>query len=310
MSTLVLETQQFEAWAHHLSQAIGHHESTLLTPEIPFSSRMEIACAGDVSVVAIAGSSSVRLSRSQPHDSVVLWLPRCGWVADHVNGSLLVAEPGSALLCLPGDDLLGDTSLHLSGFSLLLPATLLADAAAWRPCQRRLLQQGPEDLALIHLARDLVSLVVGGVADPAFAVAALADQLLYWRDLVLSSECELRHPVERRALISRAREWMQAHLAQPFRVTELASALHLAPRTLQLAFREELGRSPMEEVRRLRFRALRRCLLVRPPADRTLAENFGRCGLAFSPLSQRRYREWCGETPQQTRARGSDHGAG
>lgn len=310
MSTLVLETQQFEAWAHHLSQAIGHHESTLLTPEVPFFSRMEIACSGDISVVAIAGSSSVRLSRSQPDDRVVLWLPRCGWVADHVNGSLLVAEPGAALLCLPGDDLLGDTSLHLSGVSLLLPSALLADAGAWSQCQRRLLQSGPQDLALIQSAYDLVSLVCGGVADPSSAVAALADQILYWRDLGMDSEGDSNHPVDRRVLITRAQEWMQAHLSQLFRVTDLASALHIAPRTLQLAFREELGRSPMEEARRLRFRALRRCLLAPPPPEPKLAEVFARFGLAFSPLNQRRYSEWCGETPQQTRARGSDHGAG
>ncbi len=302
---MLLETLHFEAWENHLSQAIGHHRSTLLTPGIPFSSRLEICRVGAVSVVSIEGQSSVRLLRTQPPDHGLLWLPQSGWVAELVNGSPLLAEPGNAMLCLPGDDLLGDTSLQLKGVSILLPSALLGDPSGWCSCQRRHLHQGPEELALIQMARDLVGLVLRGGADPVFAVTALADQILYWRNIGLHSERGWIHPVDRRRLIARSREWIEAHLATPFRLTDLATALHVSARTLQLAYREELGRPPMEEARRLRFVALRRQLLLSSTAHHSLHVMFHRCGLACSALIRRRYREWCGETPEQTRARAS-----
>ncbi len=266
---------------------------------------MQIIRSADVSVVEIDAHSSVRLSRTQPHDRLVLWLPQHGWVSECLNGSPLVVEPGAAMLCLPGDDLIGDTSLHLKGFSILLPAAILGDFPGRLSTPRRHLHAGLEDLAVIHTARDLVSVFLRSEADPRFAIAALADQLLYWCGLGSNSGTDAAHPVDRRILIARAREWIEAHIAQPFRVSDLAAALHIAPRTLQLAFREEIGRTPMEEARRLRFLALRR-LLLPPSAPQSLAELFARCGLVLSPLTKRRYYEWCGETPEQTRARAAD----
>ena len=65
--------------------------------------------------------------------------------------------------------------------------------------------------------------------------------------------------------------WIEAHRAEPFRVTDLAAALYVAPRTLQIAFREELGHPPLVEARRLRFRALRQALL-NPRAPRRCLE--------------------------------------
>ncbi len=209
------------------------------------------------------------------------------------------------MLCLPGDELLGETSLQLTGVSILLPAALLGDPCGWCACQRRLLHQGPEALALIQMARDLVGLVRQAGADPRFAVTALADQILYWRDISLHSACAWMHPLDRRRLIARSREWIEAHLATPFRVTDLAAALHVSARTLQLAYREELGRPPMEEARRLRFVALRRLLLLPPAAHHSLEELFHSCGLACSSLIKHRYHQWCGETAEQTRARAS-----
>ena len=120
----------------------GHHRSTLLTPEVPFASRMQMMDAGEVAVVAIDGCSAIRLERSQPEDRVVLWLPRQGWVAERVNGEAVVAESGSAMLYLPGDELCGDTSLRLQGFSILLPFDQLGDPGAWSRCRQRHLEGG------------------------------------------------------------------------------------------------------------------------------------------------------------------------
>ena len=82
-------------------------------------------------MVVLEGRSSIRLHRHQAPGQVVLWLPQSGWVEETVNGRPLLAEPGTAMLCLPGDELQGDTTAVLKGVSLLMPASLLGDPDCW-----------------------------------------------------------------------------------------------------------------------------------------------------------------------------------
>jgi hypothetical protein len=130
-------TRQFEEWEHHLSQAIGHHRSTLLTPEIPFSSSITVLQAEGASAVTLEGESSLRLHRWQPPSHLLLWLPQHGWVKDRINGQPLLAEPGTAMLCLPGDELLGDTSCFVKGVSILLPTAALGPPSRWQGISAR-----------------------------------------------------------------------------------------------------------------------------------------------------------------------------
>jgi hypothetical protein len=57
------------------------------------------------------------------------------------------------------------------------------------------------------------------------------------------------------------------------------------------------------EARRLRFRALRQALLNPRAPRRCLEALFESLGLPDSYLTRRQYRQWCGETPDETRAR-------
>ena len=205
MTITLLETREFEEWEGHLSQAIGHHRSSLLTPALPFLSRMRVAQAGSVSVVAVEGQSSVRLHRHQPQDRVVLWLPRQGWVEERVNGISLIAEPGTAMLCLPGDELLGDTSPSLQGYSVVLPFPLLGDPGLWQGFRPRHLTMGSESMSLISIAMELVASVLEAKPDSQQLVAALADQLLFWRALSEEAPSDrILGPIERRQPASRA----------------------------------------------------------------------------------------------------------
>jgi hypothetical protein len=58
-------TRHFEEWEDQLSQAIGHHSSTLLTPEVPFCSSITVRQAEGVAAVSLEGKSSLRLHRWQ-----------------------------------------------------------------------------------------------------------------------------------------------------------------------------------------------------------------------------------------------------
>lgn len=306
VSITQLNSSVFEEWQVHLEQAVGHHRSTLLTASIPFSSRMTLAQLGEVSIVALEGQSSLRLHRFQPSQRAVLWLPRQGWVEERLNGEALIAEPGSAMLCLPGDELLGETSPSLKGVSVVLPFALLGDPGHWQGFRPRHLAMGSESVSLISIAMELVASVLEGNPDSQHLVATLVDHLLFWRDLTRDAWADhSAAPVERRRLIARARDWMGDHLQHPFTVADLAEALHVSTRTLQACFRDELGHSPSLEARRLRFLRLRQQLRSCPAVPLQLEALFRDCGLPFTPQTRRLYRDWCGETPLQSLARAS-----
>ncbi|MFM9089595.1 MAG: helix-turn-helix domain-containing protein, partial [Cyanobium sp.] len=109
--------------------------------------------------------------------------------------------------------------------------------------------------------------------------------------------------VERRRLLSQAKDWIEAHLHRSFLIAELAGALHVSPRNLQYCFSAELGHSPLVEIRRVRFHRLRKELQSISHEQEPLDIVFRRCGLSDNPITWRHYRNWCGETPVQTRTR-------
>lgn len=248
MGSTTQATRQFDEWEHNLSQAIGHHRSTLLTPALPFFSRITVRQAEGVSTVALEGSSCLHLHRWQPPGQLLLWLPHQGWVDERINGQPVVAEPGSAMLCLPGDELEGETTASLQGVSILLPIQALGTADCWQGFTGRHLAQGSEVVALVETAEQLVAALAAGAPQTGWLAGVLVEHLLFWRDLAVEPPSErLLGAVERRRQIRRAHEWIEAHLHQPLRVTELAEALHLSTRSLQFCFRQELGHSPLED---------------------------------------------------------------
>jgi AraC-like DNA-binding protein len=299
--TTVHKSVVFEEWSDHLTATIGHHSSTPLSPEIPFSATMKVFEWDEVSVVQLSGSSSIRLHRHQPDDRVVIWLPVEGWVQERVNGEMRCAEPGTAMVFLPGDELVGETSRSLCGTSLILPRSRFGNLDSWKDCANRHISEGSEAISLLECAHELAEAFISDSSAKQHLVKALADQLLYWRI------CQYPHPEdnsyrpsERRAVIASAREWMHAHLQESFRMTDLAANLHLSTRYLQLCFREELGHSPSEEVQRLRFRRLRRNIGSIPLSQESVEGLFRDCGLNLTVTTTRHYRKWCGETLTQT----------
>lgn len=301
LQTSVHKSLIFEEWAHHLSTAIGHHSSAPLSPEIPFSATMKVAQLSDVSMIKLAGSSSIRLHRYQPLDRILIWLPREGWVHERINGTTICAEPGTATIFLPGDELIGETTASLGGTSILLPLTMFGDLDSWTNLSSRHISEGSEAVSLLECAQEAAAAFFGDCPGKQYLIQALADQLEFWR---LCQDPEravvVQHPTERRALIASAREWMNAHLEESFRITDLAANLHLSPRSLQLCFRDQLGRSPSEELQRLRFRRLRERIGLSRAIQGSLEDLCRDCGLTFTANTMRHYRNWCGETPSQT----------
>lgn len=296
---------------------LGDHRSDLLNSRdelgtLGFEAHLRAGRVADIGVVAIEGVGRTRLDRHQSAASVVLWVPLSGWVQETVNGTPLLAEPGMAMLCRPGQHLLGESSARLRGFSLLLPAERLAALGFGRPAAAGspapvLLGPGPQARAVMAQAQRLAALVgcsaASGAWQPEEEAERLLEALLDWEAVQSSGSEALLPPSRSAAIVAEAEAWLQARLQQPLRIDDLARQLSLTPRSLQLAFQRELGCSPMQRLKRLRLQALHR-LLQRPelgaqPLERLLQA----VGLPGYGRIRAEFRAWCGSTPHELRHR-------
>ncbi|MEM6457786.1 MAG: substrate-binding domain-containing protein [Planctomycetota bacterium] len=90
-------------------------------------------------------------------------------------------------------------------------------------------------------------------------------------------------------LLSEAVAWLRAHAFEPVRVADVLNVVPLSRRRLEQLFREQLGHSPGEEVRRVRM-ARARTLLIESRVE--LIDVAVRCGFAsLSSFSQTFKRE-------------------
>ncbi|MGV2821770.1 AraC family transcriptional regulator [Brevibacterium casei] len=99
--------------------------------------------------------------------------------------------------------------------------------------------------------------------------------------------------------VRRALDFIADHLGEPVTVTEIAEAAGLSVRTLQRAFREELGTSPVEHLQRQRLHAARSDILS---GDETMSDIAFRWGFSHPSRFAAAYRRLFGELPSQTRA--------
>lgn len=99
-------------------------------------------------------------------------------------------------------------------------------------------------------------------------------------------------------IVGRALKHMAQHLADPGTISHLASTIHTSPATLLRRFKEFRGRSPGEELRRMR---LQRALELIRSTDWSFAEISVECGYGLQSALSRAVREATGHTPSQLR---------
>ena len=106
-------------------------------------------------------------------------------------------------------------------------------------------------------------------------------------------------------LVGRALAYIEANLGAGVDVADVARACHASRRTLELAFRRDLGRGPGAELRR---RRIERAASLLAETDLSPADIAHACGFADSPWFWTAFRRAMGETPVRYRARA--HSAG
>jgi AraC family ethanolamine operon transcriptional activator len=246
-------------------------------------------------VLLIQGCGQVELRREQCGHGV-LWLPLQGLTKEIINGDEHLAEPGTGLLFQPGDAMQGWTSEAMQGISILIPEHYLQGIGAPSP----LIDRGQLQRRLINAAHQLIEAAAWQPRGTCHSAAVLVDVLHLWCNPLQPGE-QVDRLNARRDTVDQACQWISTHLNKRFTVVELSKAMGVSTRTLQYAFQEELGHTPMAEAKRMRFRQLRHLLQQPDLQQQSIAALMEAAGLLACGATAADYRHWCGESPRQTR---------
>ncbi|MFJ2828777.1 AraC family transcriptional regulator [Streptomyces sp. NPDC087263] len=129
---------------------------------------------------------------------------------------------------------------------------------------------------------------------------ALLEGLLLASDHQYRAALEAPPPSMRPAAVKRVMDAVRERPAEPYDASQLAVIAQVSLRTLQEAFRKNLGMSPMTYVNEVRLQRVREQLRVSAPGTVTVSDVAYRWGFAHLGRFAHRYRARFGESPSQT----------
>ncbi|MEE4119541.1 MAG: helix-turn-helix transcriptional regulator [Paracoccaceae bacterium] len=132
------------------------------------------------------------------------------------------------------------------------------------------------------------------------AAGALASEL--YRATALAGDGGASTPAAGADHVRRAEEIMRARLGEPLKIADIARAVGVGTRALQMAFAAHLGATPREVLAEMRLDAAHRDLLSASP-DETVTDVALVCGFAHLSRFAAAYRRRFGERPSETLAR-------
>lgn len=213
--------------------------------------------------------------------------------------TLMQPDPHAGAIVVAADgELLRQHLCGVLGYEVDGPVLFSAD-----PDERSVLPRSYLDAVLTGTWAAASSPVVLSVS----AARLLEESLLTALLLALphNSSALLRNaPVDRSTVRAReARDWLEEHYAEPVEVTQVARAVGLGVRQLQVVFAQEHHLSPMEVLREIRLDHARRLLAEGADHPLSVTEVAGRCGFGNLGRFASAYRARHGERPSETLAR-------
>jgi AraC family ethanolamine operon transcriptional activator len=112
--------------------------------------------------------------------------------------------------------------------------------------------------------------------------------------------CMAAGPANRRMAVKRADDYLRAHLEEPITLNDLRNAANVGTRTLEYAFREQYGLTPVAYLKHLRLHRLRRDLCVQHSHPKTITTLAIRWGFWHMSQLTADYKRLFSETPSQT----------
>lgn len=283
-----------------------------------FGLRWNQVDADKISLSYIEHDCQVDLKAHGPlSDHFRIFFQRGGSIGHLVDGRPFVSHNGNVLAHSPGSDL----RLTITPFQLLL---LSMDGGFVRrameqrfrklPAYRDWLGELPQSANLAAL-RSMTSWLAAELERPGSPLAVAGKPRMHAERLLLSLaiEClteaapgtsEAAEDISR-TQVRLAEQWIDANMTDTIGVEEVAAAVGVGVRCLQMSFRRVHACTPQEFITRRRLETARQMLLS-ADADATVTAIAMTMGFFELGRFSQRYRQHFGEMPSATLARGRD----
>tara|TARA_R110001583_G_scaffold31978_4_gene109253 strand:- start:241298 stop:242326 length:1029 start_codon:yes stop_codon:yes gene_type:complete len=171
---------------------------------------------------------------------------------------------------------------------------------------KRVLPTSPEQAAVL---RDFLGTVISSLrATPEMlkhaAMRKALEQAVYGSLLsTIKPALENRSTPSCRArqlVVERTREYMQAHIEEPFTIADLCAELRVSRRTLQYSFQDVLNLNPVSFLRALRLNGVRRALKAATAESTSVADVAAKWGFWHLSHFASDYKAMFGELPSET----------
>jgi AraC family ethanolamine operon transcriptional activator len=226
----------------------------------------------------------------------------------------MALRPNDAIVLLAGDGRSLRSPSDFRACTVSVPRASL-ESALWHYAHHELSTLVPESRSfafspkrVLELAGTICSLTSASPGPVGLiALAELEDRLL---QSLAGEFCRQPLGLERHSGLNgradhvrRARDYIEAHLKQPIPLSQVAVDAGVSIRTLELAFREVLGVTPLEYILTRRLNRVRQHLLDKGRVMGTLADLAVEYGLFHLGRFSREYKALFGELPSETLVR-------
>lgn len=304
-------------WADTINAAVPLNICEPQPLRQPFFSQLALCNLGSVDLLASWGSPLQVEARE--HGLSLLTLKYGGTTVWDVGGGRFeVTARSASMLFLPALPFRLFNTLSCCVIAFVRVATLLETAAAMLgpevPLERltvrlqepRILQDGTTAAATIQALSKALAMVESLASlDPTTPTLLRCDDLinriflhLLIPDLLAGQKMSALYVPAKDQVIDDLVAWMKFNLQRPIALTDLERRSQLSRRTLQYAWRQRFGLSPMQWLKAQRLDAARQQLRAMAPAD-TITAVAARCGYTSLPAFSRDFRMRFGVSPSR-----------
>ena len=293
------------------------HRLRVYGQEVDFAAAFDAVEVGPATLGVIRYGTDVTIERPRFDGFLAVLVPLCGHLAVEQHGREHVAEPERSMVVLsPGHD---DSRVRWARGTTVL--ALKVESADLNQARRWVAPQADERpfeasspvvtgpawrsvLGTAQLFTDVFSRIGPRKAVPLPLVRRLREQAIttLWLS-VPNNHTDIIHQIQevpRSAHVRQAIDLLAAEPRAEYTVPDLARAVHVGVRALEMAFRRDLDQTPLQYMHRIRLERAHDDLRDLDPSETTVTEVALRWGFPHLGRFAARYRAQYGEIPSET----------
>ncbi|MGL6284312.1 MAG: AraC family transcriptional regulator [Microcoleaceae cyanobacterium] len=267
-NTPILESTNYDETSTILTKLIGPHKSQLTGPHTNFFTRFYHAELYQSSMLYIQWCGGEILTRTQPDNLYILYIPLEGLIQEKINSCLpIYSSSEKAHIFTPEQDLVGTLSTRGQGISVCMPHHLVQGELT------KLLNNNPHDFVDFDPELDLTTFFGQSLKQIVLFAwqetqnrslflpqleQTLLTGLLQYQSHNYSAALQFVGASLSQQQVCLAKEFIEANLENPISLGDISEAVGVSARSLQRAFTRHCDCSPMQFLTQLRLDAIHR----------------------------------------------------